>query len=69
MNKKYVINYPNISLFIKELIEKISIYSLRTDSYSEKFLFLYFFYTNHVNNNLLHYKQLIPTFTGRLNKT
>lgn len=39
MNTEYVINHLNIGLFIKELMDNTSIYSLEIDIYEEKFMF------------------------------
>jgi hypothetical protein len=39
MNKEYVINHLNIGLFIKELMDKTSIYSIEIDISEEKLLF------------------------------
>ena len=46
MNKEYVINHLNIGLFIKELMEQTSIYSLEIDICEKNLLFFPSFLNN-----------------------
>ena len=52
MSKKHGIIHSSIRLFIKELVEKILVYSLRIDAYPKKLLFIPFFCKNNTKKKL-----------------